>query len=107
LDQKLAGRLVYGSNVRQVLDYVRRGEVTAGIVYATDAKEAGDAVKVLAAADASTHEPIRYPALVIKGTKKREVATRFLDYLTSAEARKSFEAKGFTTGDAAAGSSTK
>jgi molybdate transport system substrate-binding protein len=99
IDQKLASRLVYGSNVRQVLDYVQRGEVTAGIVYSTDAKEAGNKVKVVATADPATHEPIVYPAVVVKGSKKRDVAIRFLDYLKSDKARKVFEARGFTPGD--------
>jgi len=106
-EAKLAGRLVYGSNVRQVLDYVRRGEVSAGIVYATDAKEAGDKVKVVAVADASSHDPIRYPAVVIKGSKKRDAAARFLDYLTSEKAKQLFRDKGFAPGDQAAGKPAK
>jgi ABC-type molybdate transport system substrate-binding protein len=47
-----------------VLDYVIRREVTAGIVYATDAEQAGDKVKVAATARASSHDPIVYPAVV-------------------------------------------
>jgi molybdate transport system substrate-binding protein len=112
LEQRLSdgGRLVYGSNVRQVLDYVERGEVGAGIVYATDAREAGDAkVKVVATADPTTHEPIVYPGVLVKTSRKREAAVRFLDYLGSDKARKVFEAKGFAPAqaDAASGKPSK
>ena len=44
-------RLIYGTNVRQVLDYVERGEVTAGIVYQTDAMVRAHKVRVVAKAD--------------------------------------------------------
>jgi molybdate transport system substrate-binding protein len=98
IERKLADRLVYGANVRQVLDYVERGEVTAGIVYATDAKESGEKVKVVATADAATHEPIEYPAVVVKESKKPAAAAAFLDYLKSDRARKIFQDKGFTRG---------
>jgi molybdate transport system substrate-binding protein len=107
LEAKLSGRLVYGSNVRQVLDYVVRGEVTAGIVYATDAKEAGDKVKIAAVADPSTHDPIQYPAVVIKGTRKQDVALRFLDYLKTEKAIKTFEAAGFTPAEPPAAKPSK
>ena len=107
LEQKLGGRMVYGSNVRQVLDYVRRGEVTAGIVYATDAKEAGDKVKVVATADPASHDPVEYPAAVVKSGKKREAAARFLDFLHTEKSRKILEARGFTTPDAAADKPSK
>jgi molybdate transport system substrate-binding protein len=100
VERKLAGRLVYGSNVRQVLDYVERGEVTAGIVYATDAKEAGaDKVKVVATADPATHEAIEYPAVVVKDSKHADAAAAFLDHLKSDRAGKIFQDKGFTRGD--------
>jgi molybdate transport system substrate-binding protein len=92
----LRGRLVYGANVRQVLDYVERGEVDAGIVYATDAKESGDRVRVVARADAKTHDPIEYPAVIILGSRRRKAADDFLDYLTSDKARETLARKGFT-----------
>ena len=97
----LRGRLVFGANVRQVLGYVERGEVSAGVVYATDAKAAGDKVRVAAVADAAAHDPIVYPAVVVAASTRRESAARFLDYLATDDARAAFTARGFTAADAA------
>ncbi len=88
-------RLVYGSNVRQVLDYVQQNEVDAGIVYATDVRQAGDAVKVIATADASTHDAIEYPAVLVTGASHSAAARKFLDYLLTPPAQAIFTASGF------------
>ena len=101
--ESLRGRLVYGANVRQVLGYVERGEVAAGIVYATDAKAAGDKVRVAAVADAAAHDRVVYPAVVVAASKRREAAVRFLDYLGSEHARAVLADSGFTAVDASAG----
>jgi molybdate transport system substrate-binding protein len=95
LSQAVASKLIYGANVRQVLEYVRRNEVDAGIVYATDAKQAEDEVKVAATAEASTHDPIEYPAVIVTGSAHADAARKFLDYLGSAPARAVFVAQGF------------
>jgi molybdate transport system substrate-binding protein len=101
LDRVLKDKVVFGANVRQVLDYVERGEVDAGIVYATDAKEAGDKVKVVAIADESAHDPIRYPAAVVTTGERPSAARRFLAYLKTEPARKVFKSRGFSVGGAA------
>ena len=88
-------RLVLGQNVRQVLTYVRRGEVSAGLVYATDAKAAGDAVTVVATAAADLHDAIEYPAVTVTGSTHAAAAKRFLDYLRTPAARAVFEGRGF------------
>ena len=95
IEEKIKDRIVYGTNVRQVLDYVRRGEVTCGIVYATDAKEAGDEVKVVAKADATWHERIVYPGVVVKGTAKPQAAEKFLEYLRGEKAQGILKKRGF------------
>lgn len=95
LTDTLTIRLVYGTNVRQVLAYVEDADVSAGIVYATDARESGAKVKVVATADEKLHAPIVYPAVLLKAAKNKAAAARFLDFLTSAQAAKIFVANGF------------
>jgi molybdate transport system substrate-binding protein len=95
LAEPLRDRLIFGANVRQVLDYVCRDEVDAGIVYATDAASAKDQVKVVATADPTTHEPIEYPAVIITGSAHTAAARRFLDFVASSEAQGVFAARGF------------
>jgi molybdate transport system substrate-binding protein len=82
--------------VRQVLDYVMRGEVTAGVVYATDAEQAGDRVKVVATAPENSHEPIVYPAVLVKKSRSAAAARRFLDHLATDDARDILRRRGFT-----------
>jgi molybdate transport system substrate-binding protein len=97
LIDKLGDRLLYGANCRQVLDYVIRGEVSAGIVYKTDAIEAGDKVKLVATAHPKWHEPIVYPAAIVRASTRRDAARRFLDYLTSDKAKAIFRSHGFAS----------
>src|SRR5262249_16230047 len=96
LADQLQRRLIYGENVRQVLSYVERGEVSAGIVYSTAAKESGDKVRVVATAKPDTHEPIVYPAIVIRASTKQDAARRFLDFLVSEKGRRILIENGFS-----------
>jgi molybdate transport system substrate-binding protein len=96
LTSALSDKIVYGANVRQVLDYVMRGDVTAGVVYATDAKQAGEKVKIVATAPEDSHDAIVYPAVVVKKSAKAAAAKRFLDYVGTDEARGLLDARGFT-----------
>ena len=92
---KLGDRVVYGTNVRQVLAYVENRDVSAGIVYATDAKQAGDKVKVVAMARAETHEAIVYPVVVLAGSKHADLAGKFLRYLEAEKAGANLRQKAF------------
>jgi molybdate transport system substrate-binding protein len=90
-------KLVLGTNVRQVLDYVERGEVSAGLVYATDAKAAGEKVRVICTVDAADHEPIVYPAAIVKSSTRRAAAGKFLDYLLSEKGQARLKDFGFAS----------
>jgi molybdate transport system substrate-binding protein len=96
LTDAIKPRTVYATNVRQVLDYVERGEVAAGLVYATDAKASGDKVHIIDRAAPDTHSPIVYPAAVVTASKKKDAARKFLDYLTTDKAQKLLAIHGFT-----------
>jgi molybdate transport system substrate-binding protein len=95
LTDELAGRLVYGANVRQVLVYVEHGEVEAGIVYRTDAKEAANTVKLAATADAHDHAPIEYPGAVLSSSAHKKSAIAFLNFLGSDAGKTILLEKGF------------
>ncbi len=69
--------LVMGSNVRTVLMYVERGEVSAGIVYASDAKASGK-VPIIGTFPPASHSPIIYPAAACS---EKESALAFLEFL--------------------------
>ena len=92
---KLNSKFVFAKDVRQVLTYVETGNADAGLVYATDTQASGK-VRVVATAPESSHDPIVYPAAVVKGTQNEDTARKFLDYLSSPVARAIFVRHGFT-----------
>ena len=96
--QGAAPRLAQTENVRAALALVIRGEAPYGIVYATDALAAGDAVTVVAAFAPETHPPIRYAA-AITAQSTSPAAQSFLDALTEPAAQARFAARGFTMPD--------
>ena len=93
--EKLDAKLVFGSDVRQVLTFVETGNADAGLVYSTDAQASGK-VRVVAAAPESAHDPIVYPAAVVKGSRGEEAARKFVEYLGSPAAQQIFVRYGFT-----------
>ena len=95
LFEQLTPKLVYGASVRQVLAYVTRDEVDAAIVYATDAKQAGAAVRVVSIATPTSHEPIEYPAVIVKASTHQAVAKALIDFWRSADGQKMLSAFGF------------
>ena len=77
----LEPKFVQADSVRQVLDYVSRGEVEAGFVYRTDAAVAGDKVKV--ALTPSGHAPVSYPIAVVAESRQKALAGDFIAFLST------------------------
>ena len=72
-------KLIMGESVRQVLDYVGRGEVDAGFVFATDAAVAKGKVKTVT--EVQGHQPIVYPAALVSASQKKTLAQEFLNFI--------------------------
>ena len=87
----------FGTNVTEVLNQVAAGSADAGIVYATDAASMADQVEVVAEApEGSLKTRVIYPVAVVKDSANAEVAVNFVEFLTTDEAMKVFEAYGFS-----------
>ena len=89
-----AGKITYGSNVKEVTTQVSEATVDAGIIYQTDAFSAK-----LTVVDTATKEmcgQVIYPAAIMKPSQNIEAAGAFLEFLQSDEAGEVFETVGFT-----------
>jgi molybdate transport system substrate-binding protein len=92
---QIQSRLVFAEDVRQVLDYVVREEVEAGVVYSSDALSAGDKIKVVARAADDLHDPILYPIAIIKDSHHQEAARKFIDLVLSSDGQSILAKRGF------------
>ena len=93
--ERLGPKLVFGENVRQVLEYVARGEVDAGFVYATDVPAAGPRVRTAFRPGEDTYPPVVYPVVVVAGSRQVALARAFVDLLTGAEGQAVLRRLGF------------
>jgi len=91
--EPLSPKLVRADSVRQALDYVARGEAQAGFVYRSDALAVADKVRIVLTVEG--HDPVRYPAAVVRESRQQALARDFLAHLQSAAAQQILQAKGF------------
>lgn len=93
LYEPLTPKFVLAENVRQALDYVARGEVQAGFVYATDAALRADKVKV--ALEIAGHKPISYPIALLHASGSKDKGQAFIDFVKGAEGQAVLAKYGF------------
>ena len=86
--------LIQGNSVRQVLDYVARGEVDAGFVYRTDAKQLADKVDVVMIVEG--HDPVSYRIAVVNTGKDAKMGQEFINFVISPEGQAVLAKYGFS-----------
>lgn len=89
----LEPKFVFADTVRQVLDYVARGEVDAGFVYRTDAAQGGDKIRVVLTAEG--HTPVTYPVVVVSESRNKALARDFIAFLATPAALEVLAKYGF------------
>ena len=94
LADTLQPRWIFGESVRQVLNYVARGEVDAGFVYRTDALIERDKTRI--AFTAPTATPVRYPIAAIAASKNADRAQQFIRFVRSPAGGEILERFGFS-----------
>lgn len=93
LTSRLQNKAVLAANVRQCLNYVMRGEVDAGFVYATDAAIARGRVIVAIRIPSAT--PITYPIAVVSQTTHSDEARDFIAFVRSPQGQQLLADAGF------------
>lgn len=89
----LAPKFVQADSVRQVLDYVARGEVEAGFVYRTDASVMGDRVKIVMSPPGAML--ITYPMAVVAESRQAAMARDFLAFIAGDAGQQTLARFGF------------
>lgn len=92
---QVQNKIVFAKDVKQVLEYVDTGNVDCGLVYKTDALAMKTGATVMDLPEDS-HDPIVYPAALIKDSAQSEAAAKFYDFLQTDYAKGVFEKYGFT-----------
>jgi molybdate transport system substrate-binding protein len=87
-------KAVYAKDVRQVVTFVATGNADAGLVYRTDA-QTSPKIRTIFTAPPNAHDPIVYPAAVLKNSKAPEAARAFLEFLETPHALQIFKTYGF------------
>lgn len=92
--EPLQSKIVYASDVTQVLAHVQTGNADAGLVYRTDAAAAKQ-VSVVETVSSEHHDPVIYPVGIVKRTANPEASKELYRWLQREEAGNIFKSYGF------------
>ena len=93
--ESLGSRIIPTLDVRAAVGAVDTGSAAFGLVYATDAANAGGVAVVLEVPE-ELHDPIIYPAAIVVGGSESDAA-EFLDFLVTDAAKAVFMRHGFVS----------
>lgn len=82
------------SSVTDVLNKVQTGQADAGLVYVTDARNAGDKITEVPFAEAAAVVNV-YPIAAVKGGPQPELASKFIDLVTGPDGQQILKDAGF------------
>jgi molybdate transport system substrate-binding protein len=91
----LAPKLVFAENAAQTLDYVSRGEVDAGLVFASEATSQSSVEIAYTAPASELTSPIRYVMAPTVSTSDSSTASAFVAYVLSADGQATLAKWGF------------
>ena len=92
--EKIFQKVIFAPNVRATLSYVESGNADIGIVYRTDSTNRNK-LKVIFEFPKDSYGPIVYPAAVLEDSTNKEVAFRFIEFLSETKASTEFKAYDF------------
>ncbi|MDM0001910.1 molybdate ABC transporter substrate-binding protein [Variovorax sp. J22P240] len=94
LTAALQPKWIFGESVRQVLNYVARGEVDAGFVYRTDALIERDKTRI--AFTVPTTTPVTYPIAQVAASRHPALANEFIAFVRGASGQEILQRFGFS-----------
>jgi molybdate transport system substrate-binding protein len=94
--EQVKGKLVYGENISQAAEFVQSGNAQAGIVALSlaisPAMKNGNKWQI----PADSYPPIKQAAAILKASKNKDAARRFLDFVSGPQGREILQRFGFT-----------
>jgi len=94
--EQVKGKLVYGENISQTAEFVQSGNAQTGIIAlslaVSPAMKNGNKWEI----SADSYPPIKQTAIILRASKNKDAARRFLDFVSGPQGREILQRFGFT-----------
>ena len=94
--QQVKDKLVYGENISQAAEFVQSGNAQAGIVALSLALSPAMRNGKKWEIPADSYPPIKQAVVLLKGSKNKDAARRFLDFVSGSQGLEILQRFGFT-----------